>query len=128
MGKTMVCDCEERRGVKIDSERNFLEYKSFFEKKVRRNLFKDVEVKLPYHIYIGENEIEEWFSDKWFLCKECGQIWEFDAPDFPALGWIRKITKEDLKNRRLEKEKGEKIALNLNLKITHFENLKFWNW
>lgn len=33
----------------------------------------------------------KWYADKWYKCKDCGALWEFDYPDFPASGFVRKF-------------------------------------
>lgn len=90
------CDCDERIGIEINSFQLYEELKNFFEKQVKDEVFCDVPVKLPY--FYGYNlkpeEVKDEFkcyADKWYKCKNCGTLWEFKYPDFPAKGFVRKF-------------------------------------
>ena len=32
-----------------------------------------------------------WYADKWYRCNACGTLWEFQYPNFPAAGEVRKF-------------------------------------
>lgn len=87
------CDCNERIDVEINSLKQFEDLKKFFEKKVKEGVFVEVSVKRPY--YIGYSIIEKksikWYANKWYRCRKCGTLWEFQYPDFPAKGFVRKF-------------------------------------
>lgn len=88
----MTCDCAERVGIEINSYKLFEELQEFFEGQVERGIFSDVPVTTPY--YIGYNvfgDSTEWYADKWYICNVCGTLWEFNYPDFPAAGLVRKF-------------------------------------
>ncbi len=91
------CDCKERYGIKINSYKLFEELKNFFEEQVKKGVFNDIPVAEPF--YVGHSELKEvkeikeikWYATKWYKCNICGCLWEFDYPDFPAKGFIRKF-------------------------------------
>lgn len=86
------CDCNERIETKINSLKKYEEMKNFFKEQIEREVFTEIPVEEPY--YIGRSmdgrEIR-WYADKWYKCIECGIIWEFVYPDFPAQGYVKKI-------------------------------------
>ena len=87
------CDCNDRYDIEINSYRHFEELKEFFEIQVRKGVFTDILVSKPYFIgysKLKEKEIE-WYATKWYKCNVCGCIWEFNYPDFPAKGFVRKL-------------------------------------
>lgn len=90
------CDCNERVGIEINSDELFLELKTFFEKQVEKGIFLDIPVEEPY--FQGYNlppykvrDKYKWYANKWYKCKGCGTLWEFQYPDFPAKGFVRKF-------------------------------------
>lgn len=86
------CDCEERIGIEINSIKLFDELKIFFKKQVDSNIFFEVKVESPYYVWINETSGEkvEWYASKWYKCGICGTLWEFNYPDFPTIGFVRK--------------------------------------
>lgn len=98
----MQCDCNERIGIKINSWDQFKELKNFFEEQVKKGLFAEVPVEKPY--YVGYSSLDgkamEWYADKWYKCLECGVLWEFVYPDFPARGSVRKLSADDYMERK----------------------------
>ena len=95
------CDCKERHSIKINSYNLFEELKSFFEGKVKIGVFKETLVAEPF--YIGYSEIKKkeikWYATKWYKCKVCGCLWEFDYPDFPSSGFVRKFENGNYNSR-----------------------------
>lgn len=92
----VICDCDERIGVKINSWRQFEELKTFFEKQVEKRVFLEIPVEKPYYIGYGVSEkAMNWYADKWYKCLKCGALWEFVYPDFPAQGFVRKLSAKD---------------------------------
>lgn len=90
------CDCDERIGIEINSWKQFEELKVFFEKQVAKGLFVEVSVEKPYYIgYSIDGKAMKWYADKWYRCLECGVLWEFVYPDFPAQGSVRKLSADD---------------------------------
>ena len=86
------CDCDERIGIKINSWKQFQELKIFFENQEKNGIFIEVPVKNPYYIgYDKKGKATEWYADKWYKCLECGVLWEFKYPDFPAQGFVKKF-------------------------------------
>lgn len=92
----MICDCDERIGIEINSWKQFEDLKKFFESQVKKGIFVEIEVKKP--LYVGHTfygKKIKWYADKWYQCVVCGTIWEFEYPDFPATGSVRKLNPED---------------------------------
>lgn len=86
------CDCDERVGIEINSYDLFVQLKKFFEEQVRKEVFLEISVDKPYYIgYSATGKQMEWYADKWYKCNICGTIWEFQYPDFPAQGSVRKF-------------------------------------
>ena len=84
------CDCDKRIAVEINSQSLFLELKKFFEKQVENGIFIEEKNKAPFYVW-KRGEIEkEYYASKWYRCKICGCLWEFEYPDFPAKGFVRK--------------------------------------
>lgn len=92
----MKCDCNERIGIKINSYQLFENLKNFFDRQVEQGLFLDVPVAEPYFCgyHLNPENIKDeykWYASKWYKCKDCGALWEFQYPDFPAKGFVRKF-------------------------------------
>ena len=85
------CDCNERVGIEINSLKLFEELKEFFAEQVEKNIFNDVKVKKPYFIGCDREGKMKWYADKWYKCNDCGTLWEFTYPEFPAFGFVRKF-------------------------------------
>lgn len=101
MVSVVKCDCQERIGIVINSIKEFEILKIFFESQVLNNVFEELEVKSPYYSYTDCNEHIEWFATKWYRCKNCGCLWEFNYPDFPAKGFVRKFSNGIYKPREV---------------------------
>lgn len=86
------CDCDERIGININTIKEYEALKSFFDEQVEKGIFIEIPVEKPH--YVGNDmkgNAVEWYANEWYRCCECGTIWEFDYPDFPAKGFVRKI-------------------------------------
>lgn len=81
------CDCIERYDAKINSYKAFMEIKNFFETQEKKGLFHETNVKYPYFTY-GNQKI---YATKWYRCTSCKCLWEFNYPDFPKKGFVRKF-------------------------------------
>lgn len=90
MVRKLKCDCNERVGVSINSIKLFTELKKFFEGQIGTGLFEEEENKEPYYIWIDKDRSVKYCATKWYRCKDCGCLWEFNYPDFPAKGFVRK--------------------------------------
>lgn len=100
MVSIISCDCKERIGIKINSWKQFQETKTFFEVQVKKGIFSDIPVEKPYYVgYTINRKEKKWYADKWYKCLECGVLWEFIYPDFPAQGSVRKISVNDYNER-----------------------------
>ncbi len=87
----IACDCDERTGIEINSDTLFEELKQFFENRVQEDLFTNVSVECPYYIGYSDGVELKWFASKWYKCKSCCCLWEFQHPEFPAKGFVRKF-------------------------------------
>lgn len=97
------CDCDERIGININSLKQFEELKDFFEEQVEKGLFVEMPVKKPYYIgYSVDGKATKWYADKWYKCLECGILWEFVYPEFPAQGSVRKLNIDDYMERNFQ--------------------------
>lgn len=87
------CDCDERVGIEINSYQLFENLIDFFRKQVEKGVFIDIPVEKPHYVgYDSNGKPHEWYANKWYKCKVCGTLWEFDYPDFPAKGFVRKFS------------------------------------
>jgi hypothetical protein len=91
MVQKIECRCNERYETKINSIKLFKEIILFFECQVYKHIFDDVIVEKPF--YVGNSELQtlKWYATKWYKCKVCGCLWEFNYPDFPSKGFVRKF-------------------------------------
>jgi len=101
----LKCECEKRYETKINSLSLFNEIEAFFECETEKGIYKDVPVSLPHYIWTDEKDTKEWYATKWYKCNICDCLWEFDYPDFPAKGFVRKFPngiyrREDQQNER----------------------------
>ena len=87
----MQCDCHERYGIEVDSYDMFEELKNFFQKQIEKGVFREIPVEEPFYIGKGASKIIKWYADKWYKCNVCGTLWEFEYPDFPTCGEVRKF-------------------------------------
>lgn len=102
------CDCDKRIGIDINSYLLFEELEAYFEEQVKKKIFKEIPVTQPY--FCGYNlkseEVKDefkWYADKWYKCKNCGTLWEFKYPDFPAKGFVRKFSDGNYQTKEREK-------------------------
>lgn len=86
----LMCDCDERIAVEINSQSLFLELKKFFETQVEKGIFIEEQKKVPFYVWKKGAKEKEYYASKWYRCKTCGCLWEFEYPDFPAKGFVRK--------------------------------------
>ena len=93
MVQSLNCKCAERCETKINSFTLFQEIKLFFEDEVKKGIYQDVPVKIPF--YLGYSELQSKniasYVAKWYKCNVCGCHWEFNYPDFPVQGFVRKF-------------------------------------
>jgi len=92
MVQEIACECEERYECKINTQALFSEIKEFFNEQVNAGIYKDIPVRIPFYIGYSKSDAMEWYASKWYKCTVCGCLWEFEYPDFPALGFVRKFS------------------------------------
>ncbi len=87
------CDCAECASIEINSMRVFQELKEYFGTQVKRGIFVEVKEKnkKPLYVWKESERKVEWYATKWYRYQSCGWLWEFDYPDFPAKGFVRKF-------------------------------------
>lgn len=91
MVQVKKCDCDERTGIEISTVKTFEELKVYFNEQVESKVFEDIPVAEPFYVGNGKFQSISWYADKWYKCNICGCLWEFDYPDFPAKGFVRKF-------------------------------------
>lgn len=91
MNKQLLCDCDKRVGTNISSLKLFEELKEFFESQTDINIFEELKSNISYYSWKNGNKKVEWYATKWYKCSCCNCLWEFNYPDFPAEGFVRKF-------------------------------------
>ena len=86
----LECDCEKRVGIKVDSIKLFKQLVDFFSEQLKNGIFEEDLNKEPYYTWTDGAETVSYTAAKWYRCKACGCLWEFNYPDFPAPGFVRK--------------------------------------
>lgn len=101
MVRELKCECAERYEANIDTWSLFEDIRRFFEEQASLEIYEDIPVKEPY--YVGHSDAHDfkWYADKWYSCKNCGCLWEFTYPDFPAHGFVRKFADGGYKGKGL---------------------------
>jgi hypothetical protein len=89
----LKCDCESQLDIKVDTFGIFSNYLNYFDQKVKDGIMEEIPVETPLYVWNNENKEIKWYADKWYRCKICGLIWEFEYPDFPACGNVRIINR-----------------------------------
>ena len=87
----LECPCKERTATEIDSFVRFQEIKDFFEEQAEKGIFLEEVPLKPFYTWEQQDACRKWFATKWYKCKVCGCLWEFNYPDFPANGFVRKF-------------------------------------
>jgi len=85
------CDCNERISISVDSQKLFSELRTFFEMQEKLGIMKEEKEKEPFYVWRDDKEESVYYATKWYRCVECGCLWEFQYPDFPAKGFVRKF-------------------------------------
>ena len=92
MVRELKCECAERYETGIDSYKLFQELKHFFDAEVSNCIFEDIPVEKTIKRFDDQGKIvTQWYPDKWYRCRVCGQLWAFAYPDFPAKGRVYKL-------------------------------------
>lgn len=90
MVRLKKCECCVRYEADINSLKVFEEIKVFFDKQVNNGTFVEEQIKEPYYVWSNGNDHREYYATKWYRCNICGCLWEFQYPDFPARGFVKK--------------------------------------
>jgi len=90
MVRKVKCDCNERISIRIDSQKIFSDLKNFFDMQEKLRIMKEDEVKEPFYVWKSGKIEKKYYATKWYRCKVCACLWEFQYPDFPANGFVRK--------------------------------------
>ena len=91
MAHKYECECINRYPAEINSLALFNEKKTFFEEQVQLGVYDDIPVIKPYYCWKTDGKDVEWYADKWYVCRLCSCLWEFQYPDFPAKGKVREF-------------------------------------
>ncbi len=90
MVSSLKCECCSRYETEINSINVFNEIKMFFDDQVKNGVYLEEQVIRPYYVWIDDKEHLEYYATKWYRCTVCGCLWEFNYPDFPAKGFVKK--------------------------------------
>ena len=91
MGRKLKCECPDRDETQINSNVLFEEIKLYFYDQEKCNVFYETSVETPFYVGYSNAQNIEWYATKWYKCRICGCLWEFNYPDFPAQGFVRKF-------------------------------------
>lgn len=91
MKPNAICSCKERMEAEINSQKDFETIKEFFEAEAKGGVYREVPPQAPYYSWTDGTRKIEWFATKWYKCTVCGCLWEFQYPEFPAKGFVRKF-------------------------------------
>lgn len=92
MVRELECECDKRSEIDIHTRFEFLNIRSFFENEVDNDVFYEIKPEFPYYTWKQGVIEKKWFATKWYKCKLCGCLWEFQYPEFPAKGFVRKFS------------------------------------
>ena len=87
----MSCNCTDINESTINSQSDFQKAKDFFYRECQKNTFQEIDPQQPYFTWKQGDYTKKWYATKWYKCMICGCLWEFQYPDFPATGFIRKF-------------------------------------
>jgi len=99
MVRKIECECADRHETKIDTWKLYQEIKDYFESQVELGIYENVPVSKPYCVGRSKTDSLSWFADRWYRCGNCGCLWEFRYPEFPASGFVRKFPDGEYKER-----------------------------
>ena len=90
------CNCAAMDDEELDTWKKFEKSKEYFETQVKQGIFKEKRVTKPYYKWKsdtlkGRLGHMEYYATKWYKCRVCGCLWEFEYPDFPSCGFVRRI-------------------------------------
>ncbi|MBP3541398.1 MAG: hypothetical protein J6K72_06250 [Clostridia bacterium] len=88
----LKCDCENRIETEINSVRQDEEIRGFFFRETEKGVYLEMKPELPYYTWAHGSRKVTWFATKWYKCNACGCLWEYNEPDFPAKGFVRKFS------------------------------------
>ncbi len=93
------CDCFERIGTIINTRKCYQEIESFFLGQVQAGVFEEIssgdQSQSTFEVYKNGEVKTYWHpANKWFRCRSCNCVWEFQYPDFPAPGYVKKYIEE----------------------------------
>lgn len=93
------CDCSERIGVTINSQKCCFDMEKFFEEGIKSEKFIQISASENINGFYKvetNNGLQTFWKpiNKWFKCNCCNCVWEFQYPDFPQLGYVKKYVEE----------------------------------
>lgn len=91
MVSKVICDCKERQDVEINDMKTFKEIKKYFDDQTAKGVFIKEEPKEPFYVWVDGSRKREWYATSWYKCTICNCLWEFNYPDFPAKGFVRRL-------------------------------------
>lgn len=91
MAWKLNCDCKNIGDLSINNQSDFQRGINFFHHECIESKFQELIPQQPYYTWRQGSATKKWFATKWYKCMICGCLWEFQYPDFPAKGFIRKF-------------------------------------
>lgn len=88
------CECTNISEGKITSIKQLEVVEKWLEQCVSDGIFIEEVPAKPCYIGYSGNREGKWYATKWYRCKICGCLWEWNQPDFPAAGFLRRISDE----------------------------------
>lgn len=91
MVRELSCDCYIINDLIVNNISLFHKYQLFFDNQCKKGIYQEMTPQQPYYTWSQGINTKKWFATKWYKCKICGCLCEFQYPDFPANGFIRKF-------------------------------------
>jgi hypothetical protein len=89
------CACFGQETITIDSHKRLAEVEDTIASRLEDKTLIGMPVGWPFNIAFSHTEIWFFFADSWYHCQECGAVWEFVRPDFPAKGFLRRLENKE---------------------------------
>ena len=91
----MICICNKLKDEKINTWEQYEQLQALFDEYEKNGELVTIPIEKPYYIGKSANgSVYEWYADRWYKCTDCGTIWEFVYPEFPAQGFVKRLIAE----------------------------------
>lgn len=85
------CLCNELSSCDIISAKQLNQIKNFFDVNLKKHIFFEDNNKYPFYEWSDGEQTISYIAQKWYRCKICGCLWEFNYSDFPPQGFLHKF-------------------------------------